>query len=84
RFKLTKSQDPERIETDLMRLIPKTYWTDFSHWLIWHGRRRCYARNPDCLNCELDTICPSYGKFIRPAGGSYNARGAKKPLPQSH
>ncbi|HYY28992.1 MAG TPA: endonuclease III, partial [Chthoniobacterales bacterium] len=46
RFKLTKSQDPERIETDLMRLIPKTYWTDFSHWLIWHGRRRCYARNP--------------------------------------
>jgi endonuclease III len=70
RFMLTKSEDPARIETDLMRLVPKTCWTDFSHWLIWHGRRRCYARNPDCLDCELGTMCPSYGKFIKSAGGS--------------
>jgi endonuclease III len=79
RFKLTKSEDPERIETDLMRLVPKTYWTDFSHWLIWHGRRRCYARNPDCLNCELGTVCPSYGKFIKSAG-SDKTRDAKTRL----
>jgi endonuclease III len=82
RFKLTKSEDPERIESDLMRIIPKTYWTDFSHWLIWHGRRRCYARNPDCLNCELGTVCPSYGKLTKSAGGSYQTRDAKKRQPQ--
>jgi endonuclease III len=79
RFMLTKSEDPAKIETDLMRLVPKTYWTDFSHWLIWHGRRRCYARNPDCLQCELGTVCPSYGKFIKSAGGSRKAREAKQP-----
>jgi endonuclease III len=79
RFMLTKSDDPARIETDLMRLVPKTYWTDFSHWLIWHGRRRCYARNPDCLDCELGTMCPSYGKFIKSAGGSQKAPEAKQP-----
>jgi endonuclease III len=78
RFKLTKSEDPKRIEKDLMRLIPKKYWTDFSHWLIWHGRRRCFARNPDCLHCELGTECPSYGKFVKFARGSPKARGAKK------
>jgi endonuclease-3 len=79
RFMLTKSEDPARIETDLMRLVPKTYWTDFSHWLIWHGRRRCYARNPDCQHCELGTVCPSYGKFIKSVGGSHKAREAKRP-----
>jgi endonuclease III len=78
RFKLTKSEDPERIERDLMRLIPKNYWTDFSHWLIWHGRRRCFARNPDCLHCELGAVCPSYGKFVKFARGSRKALGAKK------
>lgn len=79
RFKLTKSEDPARIETDLMRLVPKTHWTEFSHWLIWHGRRRCYARNPDCLHCELGTVCPSYGKFTKSGGGSRKARQAKQP-----
>jgi endonuclease III len=84
RFKLTKSEDAQRIETDLMRLVAKTHWTDFSHWLIWHGRRRCYARNPDCLNCELDTVCPSYGKFIKAARRSRNARGVKEQsLPET-
>ena len=77
RFMLTKSEDPARIETDLMRLVPKTYWTDFSHWLIWHGRRRCYARNPDCLDCELGTMCPSYGKFIKSARGSQSKAAVK-------
>jgi endonuclease III len=64
RFGLTTKDDPEKIEAALMRLVPKSQWTDFSHWLIWHGRRRCYARNPDCLNCELGSVCPSYGKFV--------------------
>ena len=79
RFMLTKSEDPAKIEADLMRLVPKTYWTDFSHWLIWHGRRRCFARNPDCLDCELGTMCPSYGKFIKSAGSSQKTPEAKQP-----
>jgi endonuclease-3 len=65
RFKLTPKREPEKIEADLMRLVPRTQWTNFSHWLIWHGRRRCYSRNPDCVNCELGSICPSYGKLVR-------------------
>ena len=65
RLGLTKNQDPEKIERDLMKLIPKAHWTNWSHWLIWHGRRRCYARKPDCLNCELLRLCPSGSKFIR-------------------
>src|SRR5271165_5603933 len=45
RFNLTAKHEPEKIEADLMRLVPRTQWTNFSHWLIWHGRRRCYARS---------------------------------------
>ena len=75
RFNLTTKVEPGKIEADLMRLVPKSQWTNFSHWLIWHGRRRCYARNPDCANCEIGTLCPSYGKFAR------NAR--SKPPPGS-
>ena len=67
RFKLTSKRDSAKIETDLMRLVPRAQWTHFSHWLIWHGRRRCYARNPDCLNCELGSICPSYPKLVKKA-----------------
>jgi endonuclease III len=67
RFKFTSKTDPEKIETDLMKLAPRTDWTHLSHWLIWHGRRRCYARNPDCLNCEIGTLCPSYGKEMKNA-----------------
>lgn len=59
RLKLTTKTDPEKIELDLMKLIPREHWTDFSHWLIWHGRRRCYARKPDCQNCEIQHLCPS-------------------------
>jgi endonuclease III len=67
RFKLTSERDPEKIERDLMRLIPKEEWTNFSHWLIWHGRRRCYARSPDCPHCELGSVCPSFGKITKQA-----------------
>jgi endonuclease-3 len=62
RLGLTKQKDPEKIEQELMKLVPQEHWTMFSHWLIWHGRRRCYARNPDCPNCEIKKLCPSAGK----------------------
>jgi endonuclease-3 len=65
RLGLTKHKDPEKIEQDLMKLIPEKYWAIWSHWLIWHGRRRCFARKPDCANCEVFKLCPSGKKFLR-------------------
>jgi endonuclease-3 len=59
RLGLTKFTDPIRIEQDLIKLFPRPFWTDFSHCLIFHGRRRCPARKPDCAHCELNDICPS-------------------------
>lgn len=59
RLGLTKFSDPIRIERDLMKLFPQKSWADLSHWLIFHGRRRCPARKPDCPNCELRDLCPS-------------------------
>src|SRR4029077_3010767 len=72
RLGLTKQKDPEKIERDLMKLVPREHWTNWSHWLIWHGRRRCYARKPDCSNCEVFWLCPSGRKFLRSGA-------AKKP-----
>ena len=65
RLGLTKQSDPVKIEFDLMKLVPQEYWAVWSHWLIWHGRRRCYARKPDCANCEVFNLCPSGKKFLR-------------------
>ena len=65
RLGLTKHKDPEKIEQDLMKLVPQKYWAIWSHWLIWHGRRRCFARKPDCSNCEIFKLCPTGKKFIR-------------------
>jgi endonuclease III len=62
RLALSREDTPEKIEADLMKLIPQDEWTLFSHLLIWHGRRRCYARKPDCPNCEVAALCPSAGK----------------------
>ena len=59
RLDLTKETNPEKVEQDLMKLVPREQWTLFSHWLIWHGRRRCSARKPDCANCEISELCPS-------------------------
>jgi endonuclease-3 len=61
RLGLTRETTPEKIEADLMKLVPQAQWTLFSHWLIWHGRRRCDARKPDCTACELQTLCPRTG-----------------------
>lgn len=61
RLGLTTQKDAEKIEQDLMQLVPRKLWTDFAHWLIWHGRRRCYARKPDCEHCEIAKLCPRIG-----------------------
>ena len=65
RLRLTKHNDPEKIERDLMKLVPREHWTNWSHWLIWHGRRRCFARKPDCGQCEVFPLCPSGKNFLR-------------------
>lgn len=58
-LELTKHKDAEKIEQDLMELLPKKEWIDFSHRLIWHGRRVCKARKPNCSECSLESLCPS-------------------------
>lgn len=59
RLELTKEATPEKIETDLMQVIPRERWILFSHQLIWHGRRVCSARKPACDTCPLAPHCPS-------------------------
>ena len=61
RLGLTRQTVPEKIERDLMQLVPQKRWTRFSHWFIWHGRRRCFARKPECGCCELLELCPRIG-----------------------
>jgi endonuclease-3 len=61
RLGLTTQKEPVKIEQDLMKLVPQPQWTLFSHLLIWHGRRRCYARKPDCPECEIKSLCPRIG-----------------------
>lgn len=55
----TRNTEPEKIEQDLMKLIPKDEWDETSHLLIFHGRRVCFARKPNCTGCALNEICPS-------------------------
>ena len=59
RLGLAKGTDAVKLEQELMKLVPQDDWARFSHWLIWHGRRRCYARKPDCAHCEVAGLCPS-------------------------
>ena len=59
RLRLSTHTEPEKIESELVGWVPRSDWTLFSHWLIWHGRRRCGARSPDCAHCELRDLCPS-------------------------
>lgn len=61
RMGLTKQTDPEKIEQDLMEVIPQKDWTIFSHRMIFHGRQVCFARKPNCEGCELKAICPRIG-----------------------
>ncbi len=62
RLDLTRNDDPKKIEHDLMQIIPQGRWILFSHQLIWHGRRVCTARNPKCLECNLEPLCYSKDK----------------------
>ena len=68
RLGLTAESDAVKIEQALLPLVPRAQWTLFSHWLIWHGRRRCGARKPDCAGCELGKLCPRVGVSPERAG----------------
>jgi endonuclease-3 len=61
RLGLTRAIDVKQIEQDLMRIIPRDRWIRFSHQVIWHGRRVCFARKPACASCTLAPFCPSAG-----------------------
>ena len=62
RLELTKHEDPKKIEEDLMHIIPRERWTDFSHEVIWHGRKLCVARSPKCADCALEKLCHAADK----------------------
>lgn len=62
RLWLTKETDPKKIEKDLMRIIPKNYWRNFSGAAVLHGRYVCIARKPKCQDCVLNDLCPSVFK----------------------
>jgi endonuclease-3 len=59
RLGLTEETDPERIEADLVDVVPRADWKEYTHLLISHGRETCTARNPDCADCVLEDVCPS-------------------------
>ena len=54
--------DATKIERELARIVPEKDWTTWSHSLVWHGRRRCLARKPDCPHCPLADLCPAAGR----------------------
>jgi endonuclease-3 len=62
RLELTKETTPEKVERDLMKIIPQDRWINFSHELIHHGRQVCVARKPKCVDCTLEKICNSADK----------------------
>jgi endonuclease-3 len=64
RLDLTHNEDPKKIEQDLMAVIPQNRWIQFSHQLIWHGRRVCAARKPKCAECNLEKLCYAPDKTV--------------------
>jgi len=68
------------VDTHVARLarIPRDLWTEFSHWLIWHGRRRCSARRPQCEACELRDLCPSADTAVKEAAAPKRKRSARR------
>ncbi len=64
RLDLSKNEDPKKIEQDLMQIIPQDRWINFSHQIIWHGRRVCAARKPKCAECNLEKLCYAKDKTI--------------------
>jgi len=63
RLDLSDNKDPDKIEQDLMKVVPKKSWIEISDLLILHGREICTARKPKCSECVLNRLCPSSGKF---------------------
>jgi endonuclease-3 len=72
RMGLTRETNPEKVERDLMKLMPPKEWTMFSHRMIFHGRQVCFARKPNCAGCLLSPVCPKIGVDV------------KKDSPQRH
>jgi endonuclease-3 len=64
RLDLTRNEDPKKIEQDLMQIIPQEKWIQFSHQIIWHGRRVCQARKPKCVECNIESLCYSKDKTV--------------------
>jgi endonuclease III len=62
RLELTEHEDARKIEEDLMRIIPRERWTEFSHEVIWHGRKLCVARGPKCADCGIEKLCHAADK----------------------
>ena len=65
RLGFTRQSDPEKIETDLMQIIPREDWIATGNLLIWHGRKICQARKPKCLECGINDLCPSMELFVQ-------------------
>lgn len=63
RLGLSRSTSPEKIEQDLMEIVPKKDWLDFNYLLVNHGRKICQARHPLCPECPINSLCPSFKKF---------------------
>ena len=64
RLDLTKEKDPAKIERDLMKILPREKWVEFSHQIIHHGRQVCDARKPACSRCNLESLCYSKDKIL--------------------
>ena len=62
RIGLSSESDPEKIEKDLISIIPKEYFKDINHVFMWHGRNTCTARSPKCENCPIANYCKSFIK----------------------
>ncbi len=78
RLGLSTQTDPVKIEQDLMPLVPRDQWAVFGQRLIWHGRRVCFAKNPDCEHCILAPVCPSaFAVMAAPSKGKAKPKPAK-------
>lgn len=75
RLELTTNDDPQKIEQDLMQVIPRERWILFSHQVIWHGRKLCIARKPKCIDCALENICHAQDKTWSTVEIHKNAKG---------
>ncbi|HET9980681.1 MAG TPA: hypothetical protein VFQ32_09560, partial [Ktedonobacterales bacterium] len=80
RLGLTTSDDPVRVEQDMMALVPQQDWLPLSHMLIYHGRAVCQARRPLCEECTLVALCPTgQANLAGGMGAQETAKPAKKP-----